>query len=77
MLDVIGAGATATTNKNWHEVWLSSLECRGLQQDLENIHAEGRKRPSVGSTLHKFVVEVLDYIMIFSIGLLKVYLRLF
>ncbi|KAF8905939.1 pleiotropic drug resistance ABC transporter [Gymnopilus junonius] len=51
MLDVIGAGATATTDKDWHEVWLNSEERRKLVREIEEIHEEGRKHPPVGATV--------------------------
>ena len=51
MLDVIGAGATATTDRDWHQVWLDSDGCHRLQADIEDIHNEGRKRPPISATL--------------------------
>ncbi|KAM6501505.1 pleiotropic drug resistance ABC transporter [Amanita muscaria] len=48
MLDVIGAGATATTDRDWHQVWLDSAKFRQEYDILERIHAEGRKRPPLG-----------------------------
>ncbi|KAG1859895.1 ABC-2 type transporter-domain-containing protein [Suillus tomentosus] len=47
MLDTIGAGATATTSVDWHDIWKRSPEAVGLQAQIEQIHAEGRARPSV------------------------------
>ena len=47
MLDVIGAGATATSELDWSDVWRRSDECASVQAELENIHSEGRKRPAV------------------------------
>jgi len=52
MLDVIGAGATASTTQNWYDVWQRSKEARDVQAKIEEIHAEGRSRPPVESTLH-------------------------
>ncbi|KAF6758018.1 pleiotropic drug resistance ABC transporter [Ephemerocybe angulata] len=51
MLDVIGAGATATADKDWHEVWLKSKECEAAREELQHIHEEGRKEPPVAATL--------------------------
>jgi ATP-binding cassette subfamily G (WHITE) protein 2 (SNQ2) len=51
MLDIIGAGATATTDRDWHQVWHESKEANGLQDDIEDIHTKGRSQPPVGSTL--------------------------
>lgn len=50
MLDVIGAGATATTSIDWHDAWLKSKEASDFKVQLEEIHAEGRKRPPVQAT---------------------------
>ncbi|KAG6805126.1 hypothetical protein H0H93_005568, partial [Arthromyces matolae] len=52
MLDVIGAGATATSAQDWHEIWLKSDESKRLQTEVETIHSEGRERPAVEATLH-------------------------
>ncbi|WFD27171.1 hypothetical protein MNAN1_002167 [Malassezia nana] len=37
ILDVIGAGATATTDKDWHELFLQSEQYQVLRQDLAKI----------------------------------------
>lgn len=47
MLDVIGAGATATSEQDWHDIWKSAPESVALQEDIERIHTEGRSRPAV------------------------------
>ncbi|KZT26095.1 pleiotropic drug resistance ABC transporter [Neolentinus lepideus HHB14362 ss-1] len=52
MLDVIGAGATASTDKDWHDVWKQSAEAQQLTSDIEKIHLEGRQRPAVETTVH-------------------------
>ncbi|KAF8638204.1 hypothetical protein AX16_010550 [Volvariella volvacea WC 439] len=46
MLDVIGAGATATSSLDWYKIWQNSPEAQILQRDIESIHIEGRKRPA-------------------------------
>ncbi|RXW18211.1 hypothetical protein EST38_g7644 [Candolleomyces aberdarensis] len=51
MLDVIGAGATATVDRDWHEVWRNSQECQEATEELKTIHDEGRKQPPVSATL--------------------------
>lgn len=52
MLDVIGAGATATSAVNWYDIWNSAPESKHLQEELENIHIEGRNRPAVAAAIH-------------------------
>jgi len=52
MLDVIGAGATATSAQNWYDIWQSSQESKRVQQEIEAIHTEGRSRPAVEATIH-------------------------
>jgi ATP-binding cassette subfamily G (WHITE) protein 2 (SNQ2) len=52
MLDVIGAGATATSAFNWHDIWTSSNEATRLQHELDAIHAEGRNNPPVETVVH-------------------------
>ncbi|KAL0960159.1 hypothetical protein HGRIS_011794 [Hohenbuehelia grisea] len=51
ILDVIGAGATATADRDWHKVWSESPEAANLQQEIEKIHTEGRSRGAVDATL--------------------------
>ncbi|KAF4618528.1 hypothetical protein D9613_009700 [Agrocybe pediades] len=46
MLDVIGAGATATSVQDWHAIWKSSPEAEKVQAEIETIHSEGRNRPT-------------------------------
>jgi len=52
MLDVIGAGATATSKHDWRQIWTNSDEARQLQQELDTIHSEGRNRPPVETIFH-------------------------
>ena len=47
MLDVIGAGATATSSTDWHSTWTQSKEAEQVQDEIEEIHREGRKSPPV------------------------------
>ena len=49
MLDVIGAGATATSTTDWHDVWINSEEIKAVNNDIERIHEEGRKRPPIAA----------------------------
>lgn len=50
ILDVIGAGATATSELDWHAIWKSSRESADVQAGIDVIHAEGRKRPALEAT---------------------------
>lgn len=52
MLDVIGAGATATSSQDWYQLWRASEESKRLQQEVNLIHSEGRNRPAVETALH-------------------------
>ncbi|KAG2131012.1 ABC-2 type transporter-domain-containing protein [Suillus clintonianus] len=52
MLDTIGAGATATSSVNWHDIWKRSPEAAELQVQIDRIHADGRARPSVETERH-------------------------
>ncbi|KAH7904052.1 ABC-2 type transporter-domain-containing protein [Hygrophoropsis aurantiaca] len=45
MLDIIGAGAAASTSVDWHDIWKRSPEASDLQAQIEKIHTEGRARP--------------------------------
>ena len=52
MLDVIGAGATATTAQDWYGIWQTSPEASVTQDQIDAIHTEGRSRPAVETALH-------------------------
>jgi ATP-binding cassette, subfamily G (WHITE), member 2, SNQ2 len=52
MLDVIGAGATATSQKNWHDVWKHSKEAAEVQREVDEIQHDGLNRPPVATTRH-------------------------
>ena len=51
MLDVIGAGATAVSDRDWHDIWFNSTEYKNLESDIEEIRTEGRTRPPVSATI--------------------------
>ena len=51
-MDVIGAGATASSTIDWHSAWKNSNEARVVQSEINQILAEGRQRPPVQTTLH-------------------------
>jgi ATP-binding cassette subfamily G (WHITE) protein 2 (SNQ2) len=38
ILEQIGAGATATANKNWHDVWMSGPEREAAATEIEVLH---------------------------------------
>ncbi|KAK6996716.1 pleiotropic drug resistance ABC transporter [Favolaschia claudopus] len=50
MLDVIGAGATATSEQDWEAVWRRAPESGRAREELERIHAQGRIRGAVQAT---------------------------
>ena len=52
MLDVIGAGATATLTTDWHVVWKRSPESAATAQEIRQVHDEGRNRPAVETKRH-------------------------
>jgi ATP-binding cassette subfamily G (WHITE) protein 2 (SNQ2) len=35
MLDVIGAGATAVADRDWHQVWVDSKEYQALEGEMD------------------------------------------
>lgn len=51
ILQVIGAGATATIDRDWNDVWKNSPEAHRLEEDIRNIHEEGRNRPAVETAI--------------------------
>lgn len=47
MLEVIGAGATATTDIDWYGRWKDSPESQCTEEELGRIHDEGRSRRAI------------------------------
>ncbi|KZT00050.1 uncharacterized protein LAESUDRAFT_739756 [Laetiporus sulphureus 93-53] len=47
ILEVIGAGATATVEEDWHDIWLKSPEAKERLRELEAVHASGRQQQAV------------------------------
>ncbi|OWB74169.1 hypothetical protein B5S31_g3950 [[Candida] boidinii] len=45
ILNCIGAGATASVNQDWHELWTSSPEFQAINEDIEILHRELPSRP--------------------------------
>lgn len=43
MLDVIGAGATASSEQDWHETWKDANEFDAVQKEIARIHEIGRR----------------------------------
>lgn len=52
ILDVIGAGAAATTDIDWQQVWKNSPEARALEEELDALLEDGRKRHAVDTEQH-------------------------
>jgi hypothetical protein len=52
MLDVVSAGATATSERDWYDIWQHSKEAAELQREVDQIHNDGLNRPPVETTLH-------------------------
>ncbi|KAF8329221.1 pleiotropic drug resistance ABC transporter [Amanita rubescens] len=51
MLDVIGAGATATSELDWYSIWCNSKEFVDVQAEINSIHLDGRNRPALEATI--------------------------
>ena len=52
ILDVIGAGATATTDTDWHGKWKSSPQAKEVDAELDGLLEDGRKRHAVDTEQH-------------------------
>ena len=52
MLEVIGAGATATSTIDWYDVWKKSPEAATATREIHQIHDEGQKRSAVTTKRH-------------------------
>ena len=51
MLDVIGAGATASSVQNWYEIWKKSPESVRVQEELHEI-THGNSGTAISTELH-------------------------
>ncbi|TFY65604.1 hypothetical protein EVG20_g5493 [Dentipellis fragilis] len=52
MLDVIGAGATAKSENDWHAIWKSSTLAERMQQELDALVTEGKGCEVVTTQFH-------------------------
>ena len=52
ILDVIGAGATATTDTDWHGIWKRSPQAEAVDKQLETLLEDGRKRHAIDAEQH-------------------------
>lgn len=50
MLDIIAASATASSTIAWHEKWKSFEEIYRVQQQIDDLHTQGSRRPTVQSS---------------------------
>lgn len=51
ILDVIGAGATATSKADWHQIWTASLESMLVHNEIDVIVGQGRNTPPVTAAI--------------------------
>lgn len=49
ILDVIGAGATATTKVDWHQMWVNSPESALVDNEIDSIVGQGT--PAVSAAI--------------------------
>ena len=52
MLDVIGAGATAHSDIDWHAVWKESKGAENLVREIQDMTVEGRRRTAIQTEQH-------------------------
>jgi ATP-binding cassette subfamily G (WHITE) protein 2 (SNQ2) len=52
ILDVIGAGATATTDTDWHGTWKSSPQAEAVDEELDALLSDGRRRHAIDTEQH-------------------------
>ena len=52
ILDAIGAGATATTDTDWHSTWKGSPQAKAVDKELDTLLEDGRKRHAVDTEQH-------------------------
>ncbi|KAF8272208.1 ABC-2 type transporter-domain-containing protein [Lactarius quietus] len=47
ILDVIGAGAAATTDTDWHSIWNYSPQAKAVDKELDTLLEDGRRRHAI------------------------------
>ncbi len=52
ILDVIGAGATATTDTDWYGTWKGSPQAKAVDDELDTLLEDGRKRHAIDTEQH-------------------------
>ncbi|KAF8593780.1 hypothetical protein BDV93DRAFT_566150 [Ceratobasidium sp. AG-I] len=52
MLDVIGAGATASSSIDWHTTWKSVAESTALEREFVDMYEHGRRQPTNADERH-------------------------
>jgi ABC-type multidrug transport system ATPase subunit len=49
MLEIVGAGASGKSTKDWHQVWMDSKEAREVQKELDRIHEDKKNEEIAGA----------------------------
>lgn len=80
ILDVIGAGATAKADRDWHEVWKNSPEAIETKKEIKRLQAEysGRVDPSAPvdkSSQATFAVSWLEQFKTVQLRMFQLYWR--
>lgn len=52
ILDVIGAGATATSDADWYGTWKSSPQAKAVDEEIDGLLEDGRKRHAIDTEQH-------------------------
>ena len=52
MLDVIGAGATGTSEIDWHTIWRHSPQAAETQREIEKMYRRDLNRPFIATKRH-------------------------
>lgn len=71
ILECIGAGATASVQEDWGDIWARSAECASTTREIENLHQTLRARPE--KTVDKHMTD--KYAISFPQQLWYVYRR--
>ena len=50
MLETVGAGPSGKPTADWHGIWKDSPQSKGVQEELDRLHAEKAKEPPAGDS---------------------------
>lgn len=77
ILELIGAGATASVEENWYDKWVASEEFKNTTAEIELMIKETATKPDHGTTKEAMNTYAMPYFYQFKVVLLRTNLQFF